>query len=293
MSDNKYTLAPTEPPPSYEAASQPAPPAPGTSPKPPILRAPLPLNLPSLNALRNQRVILASASPRRKVLLAQLGLPNVTINPSPLPENLPKSLSPFEYVSQTALQKCMSVYKTEINNTALGEPALVLAADTVVVSHKGDILEKPRSENEHIAMLKTLRDEGVHRVYTAVAVMAPLESARDPGYALETVVEETIVKFDGAGEIPVLEVGDSFMRFADYLNSVTDDLILAYVKTREGADKAGGYGIQGIGAILIERIEGAFDNVVGLPLRATLKLIEKVLAPEEEIEEAFAEVEDE
>jgi septum formation protein len=53
------------------------------------------------------------------------------------------------------------------------------------------------------------------------------------------------------------------------------------VRTREGADKAGGYGIQGMGSILVERIEGTFDNVVGLPLRATLRLIEKILEAEE------------
>ena len=63
--------------------------------------------------------------------------------------------------------------------------------------------------------------------------------------------------------------------------TVTDELLLAYVRTREGADKAGGYGIQGMGSILVERIEGTFDNVVGLPLRATLRLIEKIMEPEE------------
>lgn len=76
---------------------------------------------------------------------------------------------------------------------------------------------------------------------------------------------------------------------------MTDDLISAYVRTREGADKAGGYGIQGIGSVLIERIEGTHDNVVGLPLRTTLQLIEKVMkaADDEELEDEFADGEEE
>ena len=119
-------------------------------------------------------------------------------------------------------------------------------------------------------MLKMLRNSGYHRVYTAVVAMTPLASARDPGYAIETTVEETVVRFG---------------------KDVSDEMLMAYVRTREGADKAGGYGIQGVGAILVERIEGSWDNVVGLPLRATLGLIERVVraGDEEELEDEFAE----
>ncbi len=121
-------------------------------------------------------------------------------------------------------------------------------------------------------MLKMLRTSGYHRVYTAVIAMTPLASARDPGYAMESTVEETTVRFG---------------------KDIDDDMLLAYVRTREGADKAGGYGIQGIGAILVDRIEGSWDNVVGLPLRATLGLIEKALrqGDEEEMGDEFAEAE--
>ena len=154
------------------------------------------------------------------------------------------------------------MYAATIDDSVKGEPGLVLAADTVVSTQLGQILEKPRSEQEHVAMLKLLRDsdDGWHKVYTAVVAMAPLESLADPGYTMETHVEETMVKFD---------------------QSVTDELILSYVRTREGADKAGGYGIQGVGSILVERIHGTFDNVVGLPLRATLQVIEKVVVEPE------------
>ena len=254
-------------PPSYETASSPSASTPSSQPPnapannsvtvaPRRLRPPPPLELPALNLIRNKRVILASASPRRKQLLAQIGLTKVEIVPSKFEEDLPKTSTPFEYVLATATAKAMAVYQQEADNVNQTEPGLIIAADTIVVSAMGEILEKPRSEVDHITMLKSLRDSGAHRVYTAVAMMMPLASARDPGYALETTTEETLVKFD---------------------KEITDELLLAYVRTREGADKAGGYGIQGTGAILVERIEGSFDNVVGMPLRATLRLIEQIV----------------
>lgn len=69
--------------------------------------------------------------------------------------------------------------------------------------------------------------------------------------------------------------------------AVSDARLIAYVKTRDGNDKAGGYGIQSAGSILIERIEGSHDNVIGLPLRATLDLIEKITEPEENGEDSM------
>ncbi len=134
---------PSDNPPSYDALSIP-PPAGVQSTGAPLARRPLrpppPLDLPALTLLRNKRVILASQSPRRKQLLAQIGLPNVEVIPSKFEENLPKTLSPFEYVLATAVQKALAVYKVEINNEEKGEPGLILAADTIVVSSMGEIL---------------------------------------------------------------------------------------------------------------------------------------------------------
>jgi predicted house-cleaning NTP pyrophosphatase (Maf/HAM1 superfamily) len=113
-------------------------------------------------------------------------------------------------------------------------------------------------------MLKTLRNMGSHKVITAVIALAPRDDARYPGYNLETVVEETKVFFD---------------------KTASDELIEAYVKTREGVDKAGGYGLNVLGSLLVERIEGSADNVIGLPLRRTLAAMEKVVMNQGEDDE--------
>ncbi|EKV09252.1 Acetylserotonin methytransferase-like protein (ASMTL), putative [Penicillium digitatum] len=246
----EFDTTESDPPPAYET------PLLKVNRGAPLPRPP-PLDLPVLNSLRSQRVILASQSPRRKQIISFLGLPNIEIIPSNASEDLPKSLSPFEYVLATATKKAHAVYEKETNDETKREPALILAADTVVVDPStGSILEKPRSEAHHMAMLRSLRDARNHKVYTALVAMAPLASARDPGYAIESTVEETSVRFD---------------------IDVTDELIMAYVRTREGADKAGGYGLQGLGSILVEKIDGSYDNVIGLPLKATLRVIETVM----------------
>ncbi|KAI2776636.1 threonyl-tRNA synthetase-like protein [Daldinia loculata] len=225
------------------------------------------LDLPILKYMRTHRVILASASPRRRTLLSQLGLPNLEIRASTKPEDLSKSeLGAYAYVSATAQQKALDVK----------DPDLVIAADTVIVTRDGNILEKPSSEAAHIRMLRHLRDTRTHRVLTAVCCVAPRSDAQFPGYAVASHVEETKVFFGREHD------------------GLPDDVIEAYVRTREGADKAGGYAVQGLaGALLIEKVDGSVDNVIGLPVRKTLQLCEKVVFRQNEESDAEEEEEEE
>ncbi|KAK6072837.1 Maf-like protein C3G6.03c [Seiridium cupressi] len=225
----------------------------------PPRKGPQPFDIPILQYLKSHRVILASASPRRKALLSQVGLTNIEIQPSTKPENLSKdALGPYEYVSATARQKCLDVYSTAI--TQGKEPDVVIAADTIIVTREGRILEKPPNEAAHIRMLKHLRDTRFHKVLTAICCMAPKADATHPGYEIAGHIEETKVYF------------------ASERDGLPDDVVESYVRTREGVDKAGGYAVQGLaGMVLVEKVEGCVDNVVGLPVRKTLQLCEKVV----------------
>ncbi|KHN95991.1 Maf-like protein [Metarhizium album ARSEF 1941] len=258
MTDSKI---PEGPPPDYDQTASEG--RGGSRSAGPLRRPVQPLNLPIIKYLNTKRVVLASASPRRKALLQQLGLNNLEITPSTKPEDVDKAVyGPYEYVAETARRKCLDVYTTclETHLKSIPDPDVVIAADTIIVTRDGRILEKPRSEAEHIRMLKHMRDTEMHRVLTAVTVLAPREDAQHPGYCITTHTEETKVYF-----------------FSE-ANGLPDDVIEAYVKTREGADKAGGYAIQGIGGmILAEKIDGSVDNVVGLPVRRCLAMAEKVV----------------
>ncbi|KAK4188496.1 hypothetical protein QBC35DRAFT_382329 [Podospora australis] len=252
---------PSDPPPDYITAAR----AHGIPLRQsaPIKRGPLPLELPILTHLRDKRVILASASPRRRALLAQIGLHNPEVIPCTEPENLDKNaLGPEAYVAATARKKCLHVYEAVLKETEEGkeDPTVVIAADTIIATRDGKILEKPKSHADHIKMLTHLRDTRYHRVLTAVCVMSPKEDASHPGYEIAAHVEDTKVYF------------------AQEDDGLPDDVIESYVRTREGADKAGGYALQGVGGmVLVEKVEGSVDNVIGLPVRKCLQLCEQVV----------------
>ena len=177
----------------------------------------------------NQKLVLASASPRRKELLSMLGLPFDVLT-SAVVETSVQATTMQEYVKGVALLKTRDVAKKVPNATVIG-------ADTIVV-FEDELLHKPTTREEAISHLSRLSGKR-HAVMTAVAFVEPSGQ--------ETVfVEETTVKF----------------------NNLSKELIEAYVATNDPFDKAGGYGIQTAGTLLVERIEGDYNNVVGLPLAA-------------------------
>ncbi|KAF9953601.1 hypothetical protein BGZ70_000173 [Mortierella alpina] len=207
------------------------------------------LNIKWLNALNSKTVILASSSPRRKDILSNLGI-KYTVVPSTFPETLDKSLfsHPSEYVKENALQKALEVYE---RLKASGEtPDLVIGADTVVALGP-QILEKPASVQGAIDMLTSLSGS-THMVYTGVTLIAPPKDGSDKPRIL-TDVEGTEVK----------------------MQVLSRELIEAYVDTKEPMDKAGAYGYQTTGGLLVKGIDGCSWNVIGLPASKLFFMLEK------------------
>jgi septum formation protein len=189
-----------------------------------------------------KKIILASASPRRKQLLEQIGIPFESIE-SKTDENLLAYNSPYEGVKELAYKKAQSI------TNSINEPAIIIGADTMV-AFKGKLLGKP--ENDQLAFDNLKRLQGnKHTVYTGVCILVKEEDGTSSDYY---VVDDTDV----------------------YMRKMEDDEIRAYLKTNEHKDKAGGYAIQGKGALLIEKIDGDYNNVVGLPLTSLCMLLKKI-----------------
>jgi septum formation protein len=183
-------------------------------------------------------LILASNSPRRRDLLTQIGIGFRCVSPA-TDETVLEDESPKDYVARMAVAKALSVFDGLPEQGNL----IVLGADTAVVHHQ-KIMGKPIDQADAARMLSLL-SASQHQVYSAVAMVSNEQT--------ETVVSITDVVFR-----PIKE--------AEILN---------YWNTGEPADKAGAYGIQGLGSIFVRKISGSYSNVVGLPLFETSQLLEK------------------
>lgn len=183
-----------------------------------------------------KEIILASGSPRRQSLLKNLGLCFSTISVNIDESFLPQE-SPRDAVRRLARQKA------ERAVPILKENCLLIAADTIVVLD-GQVMGKPGSEEEALEMLTRLSGR-CHQVITAICIRT------QGGY----------------------EVEDETTRV--YFRPLNKEEIKAYIASGEPADKAGAYGIQGRGGLLVQRIEGCYFNVVGLPMSRLYLMLKK------------------
>ena len=184
-----------------------------------------------------KKIILASASPRRKELLEAIGL-KFEVEPSNYEEDIRSTADPHELVKSLSLAKARAVAGNH-------RSALIIAADTLVVC-EGRLLGKPHTETEAREMLEAINGKQ-HSVITGFTIMDAGDNRAVSG-SVETRV---------------------------YVKRLTSEEIVAYVKSGEPLGKAGGYAIQGLGSVIVERIEGDYCNVVGLPLGALAESLQE------------------
>ena len=185
--------------------------------------------------LLKSRILLASASPRRRELLDQIGVSH-RVQPADVDESARQGEAPEPYTLRIAREKVLEGAKSRY------EGEIVLGADTAVVVGKR-MLGKPANEDEACQMLRALSGT-THQVFTAVAVM-------DPGGEVESCLKVSEVEF--------AKLDESWIR--------------AYVATGEPLDKAGAYGIQGWAGCQIRRVDGSYSSIMGLPLYETARLL--------------------
>ncbi|MBI3041003.1 MAG: septum formation inhibitor Maf [Chloroflexi bacterium] len=184
-----------------------------------------------------KEVILASASPRRKELLEKIGL-RFKVEPGNYQEAIPSGLAPHELARKISLEKAKVVARQHPN-------VIVIAADTFVV-FGSQILGKPHTEKEARKMLAAISGQS-HAVITGFSII-DTGNNKTLSQSVETKV---------------------------YIRKLSRAEIDAYVKSKEPLDKAGAYAIQGLGAVFVEKIEGDYFNVIGLPLSALTEALKE------------------
>ncbi|HSC34420.1 MAG TPA: nucleoside triphosphate pyrophosphatase [Thermodesulfobacteriota bacterium] len=187
----------------------------------------------------NYRIVLASSSPRRRELLSTLGFAFDVMHPS-ADETVSGDETPEDFALRVSAEKAASV------SGSLGEGAVVIGADTIVVVD-GEILGKPEDPEEASSMLRKLSGKE-HHVFTAFSIVKP------KNVILHSEIVDTSVR----------------------VKPLAASEIEGYIKTGEPMDKAGAYGIQGIGSFMVRGIEGSYSNVVGLPVEELLAALKKL-----------------
>ena len=182
-------------------------------------------------------LVLASQSPRRRELLGQLEDSFEICSPD-IDEGQKQQESPPAYVRRLAIEKA------RVGSASCHQPSVVLGSDTIVVQQQ-QLLGKPTDKAHFLSMMAQLSGAH-HQVYTGVAVVSPTST-----FSCVVVTE------------------------VQFCTLSTDDMEW-YWQTEEPRDKAGGYGIQGLGARFVERINGSYSAVVGLPLYETRQLLKKI-----------------
>lgn len=179
-----------------------------------------------------QTLILASSSPRRQELIRSLGLPYI-IRVSDADETVEGEITPSEMVEMLSLRKAATV-REQLRSS--GEQGVIIGSDTIVV-FDGKVLGKPADEQDSFRMLKWLQG-ATHQVYSGIACVDAATGKQAVAHRITQV----------------------------RMKPLSDEQIWRYIATGEPKDKAGSYAIQGLGATIVDSIEGDYFNVVGLPL---------------------------
>ncbi|MBM7645964.1 septum formation protein [Scopulibacillus daqui] len=182
--------------------------------------------------MKQRKLILASSSPRRRELIQTLGLP-VEIRKNDVDETIHEDLMPSQVVRELSLRKAKAAYAECKKNN---EHGIIIGSDTIVVLNS-QRLGKPKNEEDAFHMLSMLQGN-IHEVYSGIACIDAETGHNQTGHSM------TEVK----------------------IKALSDEQIKRYISTGEPMDKAGAYGIQGLGATFVERINGDYFTVVGLPL---------------------------
>ena len=190
--------------------------------------------------MSTDRLILASASPRRSEILNQIGV-DFTVDPANIDETCLANETATQFVTRMAQEKARAVCLKRADNIP------VLGADTIVTTG-AKIFGKPENFDDAWAMLRALSGNS-HQVFTAVAI--------DNGEKSAVLMSKTVVKF----------------------RTISHSECLSYWHSGEPQDKAGAYAIQGYGAVFVERIEGSYSGVVGLPIAETSMLLKQFDVP--------------